>query len=90
MVYPPFLKLFLLFANYLLDSHRHSLLYLGRLGDTPLSAAWDLALLEYTNKSVYESRLNLIANNACAVYGFGGIFSIWDKRDYNVYDISSN
>jgi|TARA_R100001594_G_scaffold78635_1_gene113272 hypothetical protein len=74
MVYPPFLKLFLLFANYLLDSYRHSLLYLGRLGDTPLSAAWDLALLEYTNKSVYESRLKLIANNACAALLFGVIF----------------
>ena len=50
------------------------MLYLGRLGDTPLSAAWDLALLEYTNKSVYESRLKLIANNACAALLFGVIF----------------
>ena len=81
MVYPPFLKLFLLFANYLLDSYRHSLLYLGRLGDTPLSAAWDLALLEYTNKSVYESRLNLIANNACAACGFGVIFRYNERKD---------
>ncbi len=73
----------------MLDSYRHYVLYLGRLGDTPLSAAWDLALLEYTNKNVYESRPKLIANKACAVCLFIGIFRYGERANKEQFVPSS-